>query len=114
MAQKKTSVSRRDFLRVTAAAASAAAAGPLLAACQSATAVPTPTATATATALPPTITPAPASGNMPELVKFYPAVPSRVVRTHHAGAWTDPAAEDKALVPEVLRKMLDASITKLT
>jgi hypothetical protein len=35
-----------------------------------------------------------------------------VVQTHHSGAWAD--AEHKTLVPEVLRQMLDASITKLT
>jgi hypothetical protein len=111
MAPKKTRFSRRDFIKVSAAAAGAAAAGPLLAACQPAA----PAVTPTSTALPPTATaaaPTAVPGSMPELVKFYPAVPSRVVRTHHAGAWAD--AEHKTLTPEVLRQMLDASITRLT
>jgi hypothetical protein len=45
----------------------------------------------------------------PEIIKFFPVVKSKVVHTHHAGAW----AGDK-LVPEALRQMLDTSITHLT
>ncbi len=120
MATASKRFTRRDFLRIAAAGAGAAAAGPLLQACapQAAPATATPTAVPpTATAMPPaaTATHAPVTSIMPDLVKVYPAVAaSRVVQTHHSGAWTDPAAKDKSLVPEVLRKMLDASITKLT
>jgi hypothetical protein len=45
----------------------------------------------------------------PEPVKFYPAAPSTVVETHHAGAWSG-----ENLEPGALRSMLDASITRLT
>jgi hypothetical protein len=45
----------------------------------------------------------------PEVVKFYPDAPSRVVHTRHAGVWNG-----KELAPEALRQMLDASITRLT
>ncbi len=113
MAPKKTRFSRRDFLRLSAIGAGTVAAGPLLSACSP---KPTP-ATPTATLVPPTATVAAtatpvaavAASTLPELVKFYPAVPSRVVQTHHSGVWSD-----KNLVSSVLRQMLDASITKLT
>ncbi len=42
-------------------------------------------------------------------MKFFPTVPSRVIQTHLPGVWSD-----KNLVPGALRKMLDASITRLT
>jgi hypothetical protein len=87
------------------------AAAPLLNACSPQAAPATPTNTA----VPPTATVAASPtvpSPLPEIIKFYPAVPSRVVQTHHSGAWAD--AEHKTLVPEVLRQMLDASITKLT
>lgn len=105
---------RRDFLRLTAAGAGAVAAGPLLEACSPKMAPATPTVTTVPPTATSAVTPTVASG-LPELVKVYPAVAaSRVVRTHASGVWTDPASKDKSLVPAVLRKMLDASITKLT
>jgi uncharacterized Fe-S center protein len=45
----------------------------------------------------------------PDIIKFYPDVPSKVVQIHHAGVW-----DGEVLVPEALRQMLDASITELT
>ena len=42
-------------------------------------------------------------------MKLYPDTQSKVVHTHHAGAW-----ENDELVTEVLDEMLDASITELT
>ena len=54
----------------------------------------------------------------PEIIRFYPDTPSKVVRTHHAGVWTDTPqgdlGDDARLSPETLRQMLDASITELT
>jgi hypothetical protein len=45
-----------------------------------------------------------------EVLKFYPDAPSsKVVRAVHSGAWNG-----ADLVPDVLRQMLDASITELT
>jgi hypothetical protein len=58
-----------------------------------------------------------------EVLKFHPDAPSKVVHTHHVGAWTDAptagsladsAEENHLLAPEALREMLDASITELT
>ena len=112
MPPKPSPLTRRDFLRLSAIGLGSLAASPLLNACSPAPASPTaPPATATAVAAPATAT-TPASlagGPLPEIVKFFPAVPSRVIQTHHAGVWSD-----KALVPGALRQMLDASITKLT
>jgi len=54
----------------------------------------------------------------PDVIRFYPDVPSRVVHTHHAGVWTGTPRgdlEDDALLSTgALRQMLDASITELT
>jgi hypothetical protein len=112
MAPKRTHFSRRDFLRLTAVGAGTVAAGPLLNACSPQPASPTPVpatatsaATATATALPTVVAPA----GRPEIIKFYPSVPSRVVQTHHSGVW-----KDKTLDAGILRQILDASITRLT
>ena len=119
MATKRTHFNRRDFLRMTAIGAGTLAGGRLLSACgpqqAAAPATPVPPAatsvvTSTATPLPATSLPATSAPvSMPDIIKFYPAVPSKVVQTHHAGVWSD-----KTLVPNVLRQMLDASITKLT
>jgi len=68
---------------------------------------PTTVPTATPTSAP-TDTPA-ATVRRPEIIKFYPDVPSKIVHTHHAGAW-----DSDALVPEAIRQMLDTSITELT
>jgi hypothetical protein len=96
-------ISRREFLKVAAAAG-------LLAACSPAPA-PAPTATSAPT-LVPTATPAPAAVSSvlrPDIIKFYPAVTSRVIRARHGGVWSG-----KKLEPKAIRQMLDASITKLT
>jgi hypothetical protein len=45
----------------------------------------------------------------PEIIKFYPDMPSRVVRASHANAW-----DGEVLAPEAPRQMLDAAITALT
>jgi hypothetical protein len=83
-------VTRRDFLRLAAAG--------LLAGCNA-----TPTASHAPAPLPPVTL------RQPEVIKIYPDTPSKVVRAHHAGVW-----DNKALVPGVIRQMLDASITELT
>ena len=124
MTTKHSSLSRRHFLRLTAVGLGTLAGGPLLSACSpipaisTATPGPAATATAIATAAPsPTATQAAtatarvtaARSTRPEIIKFFPTVPSKVIQTHHAGVWSD-----KTLVPGALRQMLDASITKLT
>jgi hypothetical protein len=81
--QLSRSISRRDFLRLSGAAAAAG----LLAGCG-------------------VTKPAVSQG---DVVEFYPDAPSRVVRTHHTGVW-----DGEALLPDVLRRMLDASIVELT
>ncbi len=58
----------------------------------------------------PTITLAPGGIRRPEVIKFYPDAPSQLVRVHNAGVRTS----GNQLVPEVLRQMLDAGITRLT
>lgn len=106
-------VSRRKFIKLAGMAG-------LLAACRPAqqpTATPTseltaaPTSAPTATPTPvPTLTPTPITEvRRPEIIKFHPDVPSKVVHTHHGGMW-----DGEALVPEAIRQMLDASITELT
>jgi hypothetical protein len=45
----------------------------------------------------------------PEIIQFYPDVPSKVVQAHHAGVWSG-----DELAPEAIRQMLDASISELT
>ncbi|MFZ6029695.1 MAG: DUF362 domain-containing protein [Chloroflexota bacterium] len=128
--------SRKDFLRLTAAGLGALAAAPLLSACEQAdpTAVsrpdtpvpasitsvaavetvapaasPTPLPTRAPSATPTlAFTPRPLAP-LPDLVRRYPAVSSKVVQTHHAGVWSG-----KTLVPGALRQMVDASLTQLT
>jgi hypothetical protein len=122
-------ISRREFLTTAAAAG-------LLAACSPAQSAPTPTSappppTATSAAPPPTATnaappptatsasapaptavPAPAAASSvprPDIIKFYPAVTSKVIRASHSGVWSG-----ETLEPKAIRQMLDASITKLT
>jgi ABC-type transport system substrate-binding protein len=124
----KRSISRRQFLTLAAAGALAAACSPAQppaatppqrqdaepatsTAAPASTATPAPTNTpAPATAAPtsaPTV--APVAAGRPEIIKFYPDIPSQVIQTHHAGVW-----QGDQLSPEALRQMLDASITKLT
>ncbi len=84
---------------------------PLPTAAPSETAQPAETAepaTPTAT-IQPTATLAPGQVRRPEVIKFYPDTPSQLVRVHHTGAW-----DGDQLVPDALRQMLDASITRLT
>ena len=112
-------ISRRDFLKIAAAAG-------LLAGCrptQQPTAPPTSAPTAPPTSTPsitPTTTPtaSPTSAPSltptvtpyrPDIIKMYPDVPSKVVHTHHTGVW-----DGETLVPGAIRQMLDASITELT
>jgi hypothetical protein len=98
----KTSLSRKQFLQLSAVGTAAG----LLTGCQSGpasaptdTAIPaTPTADATA-----------AAARRKEVIRFYPDATSRVVKTRGAGVW-----EGDALSPTVVRRMLDISITKLT
>jgi uncharacterized protein (DUF362 family) len=78
-------LSRRDFLKLSGAAAAAS----LLAGC----------------GIPPQPKP-----SREDVLKFYPDAPtSRLVRTVHPGAW-----DGEELAPKVLRQMLDASIIELT
>jgi len=114
MSTKRTNLTRRDFLRLAAIGLGTLTGGRFLSACAKATATATASpisatassaATATATLVPAT----PAAAALPAIIKFFPDVPSKVIQTHHAGVWSD-----GTLVPDVLRQMLDASITKLT
>ncbi|MBN1978964.1 MAG: DUF362 domain-containing protein [Anaerolineae bacterium] len=54
----------------------------------------------------------------PEIIRFYPDTPSKVVHAHHAGVWTGAPqgdlGDDTLLSPEALHQMLDAAITELT
>lgn len=93
-------LSRRQFLSRFAALACGAIGAELLAACTPPTPTPTP--------LPPTPTFV-AKYARPEIVKFYPEAPTKIVHTRHTGVWAN-----GALVPEALRQMLDSSITALT
>jgi uncharacterized protein (DUF362 family) len=91
-------ISRRDFLKVVTVTGAAG----LLAGCR-----PASLPTAVASTL-----------RHPEIIKFYPDAPSKVVQTRHAGVWKGTprgGAGDNALLnPQALRQMLDASITELT
>jgi uncharacterized protein (DUF362 family) len=103
-------ISRRRFVQLAAAG--------LLAGCSpSSDPAPTPPATETATQPPeptatqaPTDVPAPAPPvRRPEIIRFHPEVPSKVVHAQHGGVW-----DEQTLVPEAIRQLLDASITELT
>jgi hypothetical protein len=115
-------LTRRDFLRLSALGLGSLAASRLLSACSplpaSVTVAPVPSATATlaasataaATATPTTRAAATLTATpLPEIIRFFPDVPSKVIQTHLSGVWSD-----KTLLPGALRQMLDASITKLT
>jgi len=127
------SMTRREFIRLAAIAGVLAGCGPVVQSATPTTVPPSPAPKPTDTPnAPPSPAPKPtdapkamptntvalqpspgpsvvSSSGRPEIIKTYPAVPSRVVRTHHAGVWSG----DK-LVPGAIRQMLDASITKLT
>ncbi len=101
------SLSRKDFLRISTLGLGALTGGQLLSGCN-----PAPTPTATATAVPPTATVTatqPPVISNPEIIQFYPTVPSKVIHTHHAGVWAG-----EKLTPAALREMIDDSITNLT
>ncbi len=109
MTKKRNVMSRRDFLRMSMIGAGTLAGSRLISACSPKPVSPTGVTTqpATATSVP---TDVPVASLTPaDIIKIYPAAPSKVVRTHHSGVWAD-----KTLVPDVLRQMLDVSITKLT
>jgi uncharacterized protein (DUF362 family) len=116
MTTKRSRLSRRDFMRLTAIGLGSLAGGRLLSACGPAATPagsPQPASNPTVAATPTTpaavSTATVAAGNArPELIKFFPTVPSKVIQTHHSGVWSD-----KTLVPGALRQMLEASITKL-
>jgi uncharacterized protein (DUF362 family) len=98
-------LSRRQFLRRSVVLASGALGSFWLAAC-SLVNRPTPTP------VPPTAVPQPtfvARFAAPASIKTYPAAPSKVVHTRHAGVY----AGDK-VDPAIVRQMLDASIAALT
>jgi uncharacterized protein (DUF362 family) len=92
---------RRDFLKLTGAAAAGAILGGV--GCTS-------SREPTTSAVP----------RRPDVIRFYPDVSSRVIHTHHAGVWKgtpqgDVIEEDNALLDSTaLRQMLDASIVALT
>ena len=102
-------MSRRDFLKLAAAAGLLAGCRPhqqptptpVLSEAEGPITVPTatPTSAPAATPLPP----------RPEIIQFYPDVPSKVVRARHGGVW-----DGEELVVEAIRQMLDGSITELT
>ena len=99
------SPSRRDFLRLLTLGLGALTGGRLLSACNPAStpraAAVLPTATVAATQ-PPVIP-------KPEIFQFYPTTPSKVIHSHHTGAWAG-----EKLIPAALREMVDDSITALT
>ena len=66
-----------------------------------------PASGAASMAAPPTVMALPPS--RADLMRIFPAVPSRVVRIRHSGVWNG-----DNLSPEALGQMLDAAITRLT
>jgi uncharacterized protein (DUF362 family) len=98
-------ISRRDFIKLAAAAG-------LLAGCSS-TQQPDTAPTSTPTSAPantPTVAPTPAIAiRRPEIIKTYPDLPSKVVHARRADV-----RDGDALVPQVIRHMLDALIAELT
>jgi hypothetical protein len=92
-------LTRRDFLKLGGATAVAG----LLAGCGCA----------------PSSTPVPDSAiRRPEIIRFWPDAPSKIVRVRHPEAWTGTPQgvvdDNDLLIPEVLRQMLDAAIARLT
>ena len=118
------SITRREFLRLAALTGLLAGCGPVVTPVAPLSATPAPIVTASPAA---THTPVPAATHTPmpaatptvvsiksglrrpDIIKMFPAAPSQVVHTKHAGVWSG-----DALVPVAIREMLDASITKLT
>jgi anaerobic selenocysteine-containing dehydrogenase len=86
-------ISRRDFIKIAAAAG-------LLTGCSSAqqpaaspTSVPTDTPPATSTPAPTATNTPIAAARWQDIIKIYPEVPSKVVHTHHAGVWDGNSAD---------------------
>jgi hypothetical protein len=110
-------VSRRDLLKMAVATGLLAGCGRQLSATPALSETEGPTVAPTsAPAL--TVAPSPTSAptaaptvvaRRPDVIQMWPDVPSKVVRTHHAGVW-----DGEVLVPEAIRQMLDASVTALT
>lgn len=103
-------ISRREFLIGTAGAAAAG----LLSGCGSEP-EPTPVIARAPAVAPPAkpkveLAPVPdAALRKPQVIQFYPDVPSKVVRVRHSGVW-----QGYDLVPEIVRVMLDTGIGTLT
>ena len=111
-------LSRRQFIRLAAAAGLFAACSPLPQPPSAPTGAPTPAPQAADTPLPtatakPTVTAIPTATSKavwrPPLVKIYPDGPSRIVRARHSGVWSG-----ETMNPAALQQMLDAAITRLT
>jgi hypothetical protein len=107
---KMKKLTRRQFIKLSGTATAAG----LLAGCGG-RATPTPTPIPTPTPMP--------SVSREDVFKFHPDALSKVMHAHHTGVWTstptleslaDSAEENTLLAPEVLREMLDASISELT
>jgi uncharacterized protein YmfQ (DUF2313 family) len=104
-------LSRRQFIRLAAAAGLLAACSPLPQPTAAPTSAPTLPAQAVTATAKPTVTPTitPKAVWHPPLVKIYPDGPSKIIRARHSGVWSG-----DAMHPEALRQMLDAAITRLT
>ncbi len=98
----RINLTRKQFLQISAAAGAAG----LLAGCKTA---PTETPVPLAPTADPAAAKTAAAKSRSEILRKYPEVPSRVVQTRGGGVW-----EGDALSPAALRRMLDASITRLT
>jgi hypothetical protein len=117
--ERPKGMSRRRFLKLAAATGLLAGCAPSPEPTATPTVPPTatlpPVPTSTPTRAPtatPTVAPTPTPSvaiRRPEAIQAYPDVPSKVVRTHHAGVW-----DGENLVPGALKEMLDASIAELT
>ena len=111
--QSAGGMSRRQFIRLAAAAGLLAACSPV----QPPAAVPTPAPQAAADTPTPAATPRPTATLTitpkavwrPPLVKIYPDGPSKIVRVRHGGVWSG-----ETMNSEALKQILDAAITRLT
>ncbi|MCL4296648.1 MAG: DUF362 domain-containing protein [Anaerolineae bacterium] len=111
-AQNPGRISRRQFMKLAAATGLLAGCSPAAQPVAAPTQAPTPTpkpAPVPAVTQPNTPKVVSAVTGKPDIIKLYPEIPSRLVQVHHAGVW-----DGDRLLPEAVRQMLDASITKLT
>jgi uncharacterized protein (DUF362 family) len=109
MSRRRT---RRQFLQHLMLMGCGAVASPLLAACAAPlrpTPLPAVPATSSSTPTPLPTAPIRKAVARPELIKYFPNVPSKVIHAHHAGVWNG-----DTLAPAALRQMLDAAIVELT